>query len=955
MALYKNVKTVSFIQGLNEAIDEKILVADIAKANNVIVNKVGNFETRKGFDKMTNRVYNSTTPFVSGDRLVSYGELMLLSRNDLYSYSDSLEKWVARASKVTFNTTTTSFIRSSGSIDKPRFAVSSVTNLLCIAYLESGKLYSTIYSKDESVRLSGKIEVSADAADCWVFYKEGVFMVFYATSTNDLKVLLIPENNVDNTSVVDLSSDANAVSHIRVLDFSDKWSVVFYINTTDELEVFYIDNKGTIGVLDDKVQEKTNTGIALDAFEVTSEVNVTYTYWVAYSSGADLSLEGLNQELNSVYSGTIHSDGSIGPFTVGVNGGIVYVPFTDIGIDNSLNAMRLSTLDGGVLTTAALIRGVSCCSNTFNGTKLLVMKDVELQKAIFVLDILTGKIEGQLEYLTAAGLHAGLYSVIDGVVLTSTVSKIRRQLQTYYYFKGVNLHTIEESGSLGVQVFGDLLVCSGSVNYMYDAVNFVELGFFGYPQEIVLVPSISDGLLNEGQYFYTAVYMWEDNKGNIHRSAPAPITLVELSAGQNTVTIAVPTLKQTLKENTLIEVYRSDVSGGASYKLITLVNDKTVDIVTHVDKVADNVLIGNEMVYTEGGILENARPQGSFCLTVHQDRLFTVPQANRKTVQYSHAAAEGYPPEFSDYLIIALPLKEDITAIHGLGDNLIVFTEHTVGVISGQGADPLGTNASYQFSYLSQQIGCTAPDSVVETDKGLYFFSKKGLYLLGRGGNMEFIGQKVQSSMGNVVTGQGAFTEQNVYFFSEDSSFVYNETLAVWSTASISASNSISHNSEMYIISNGEVWKSNGVYSDDGSFIKTSVKSGWITTSNFQRVYQAMVYGKKIGNHKAIIKVFYDYEEDHYDTLEFDSSTDVNWGSFSWGSNGFDGESEGGYCFLMRLSRQKCKAVAFEISAEGIANEPTGGFGVSGIDLVIGSKKGIRKVGESKNTRSTRV
>lgn len=954
MALYKNVKPISFTQGVNEAIDDKLIVADITKANNVIVNKAGNFETRKGFDKMPVSIYTSSEPLSTSEKLVSYGELMLFDESKLYSFSTKLNKWVSRADRSTFNVETQSFLRSSTGITKPRLALSPLTNIHCISFVESSERKAIIYSKDDAVRLTQKITLDTGTTDTFSFYKEGTFMVFYTTAANDLKVLLIPENNIENTATLTLSSDASADSIIRAIDFSDKWAAVMYKNMTGTLTMLYVDNKGVIGTLADKVQEKTDTGISIDTFEAIEAINVSYDYWVAYKEGANLKITKLDQAFNIVVTETLHSTGNLGLFTIGIVEGVVNTVFTTTDANSDFYNTYISLYDG-VVNTSVLMRGVSCASNIFEQDKVLLAKGADFQKVLLIVDVGRKIAEGQLEYLTAEGHLPTLINIINNKLVSTTIAKVNRLLNTYYYSTGLNIHEIHKSKIPSALVYSNIMVCAGSLNFMYDTSNYVELGFISSPIAVGLTPSVGVGALSEGPYFYTALYMWEDSKGNIHRSAPAPIANITLTAGQNTVTVVVPTLRQTAKDNVVIEIYRSDVTGGASYKLAILPNNPAVDAISFTDIYPDTDVVGNEMVYTEGGILENSRPQGASYMVVHQDRLFIVPQSSRRTLQYSYVTSEGYPPEFSDYLTVSLPVSEDITAIHGLGDLLVVFTEHSVGIVSGQGADPTGAGASYQFSYVSQQVGCTSPDSLVETDTGLYFYSKKGLYVVNRGGGISFAGHKIQTSMDNVLTGQGAHGEQNVYFFSDTKSFIFNEVFGIWSTASLKAEQAISHNSDMYLVSEGVVWKSNNIYSDDGSFIKTTVKTGWIITSNFQRIYQALVYGKKIGNHKAVIRMFYDYEEDTYETLTFDSISNNVWGSFTWGSQGFDDEAEGGYVFSIKPRRQKCKSVSFEISAEGIDNAPTGGFGVSGVDLLIGSKKGIRKVGESKNARSTRT
>ena len=326
----------------------------------------------------------------------------------------------------------------------------------------------------------------------------------------------------------------------------------------------------------------------------------------------------------------------------------------------------------------------------------------------------------------------------------------------------------------------------GGMLQMYDGVSLVEHGFNLYPEIIQagITTSGSSGIA-AGTRQYVAVFKWTDNQGQIHRSAPSiPVTYTNGSAVTR-IFIPAYSLGATKKSGAKMEVYRTEDAGTIFYKVGETDVDSTTSLNDVEDTISDGDLIDNELLYTTGGVLENIAPTTCSIITHHKNRIFLAGLEDKNQVQYSKLIVSGSPVQFNDTLAIDMPENGGIiTGLASLDDKLIIFKRSAIYTITGDGPNNLGQQNSFSDPQIvASDVGCTDSNSIVLTPEGLMFKSSKGIYLLSRGLQVQYVGASVEDFNSNTITSATLLDKQNEVRFTTNSenTLVYNYLFKRWS------------------------------------------------------------------------------------------------------------------------------------------------------------------------------
>jgi len=477
-----------------------------------------------------------------------------------------------------------------------------------------------------------------------------------------------------------------------------------------------------------------------------------------------------------------------------------------------------------------------------------------------------------------------------------------------------------------------------------------------------LLSPLSGGFMSDGNYAYVAVYAWTDNAGRTHRSAPTltPLTVVLSGGGSTqTVTLNVPTLRVTEKENVSIEIYRTENDGSTYYKatddLDPLLNDKTVDSVPFTDTLSDANLISQEILYTTGGVLENIPPGAVHQITVFNGERIAYLDEERSRVRFSKITDEGGPVEYSDGIYRDVdPTAGELTAIRAMQEKLMIFSADGCFQISGEG--PLNTGQQDTFTkpeILSTDVGCIQPDSLVLTPNGLMFKSRKGIWNLGAGG-LTYIGAMVELYNPQTVTSGVVVGELNQVRFtlSETRSLVYNYNLARWATFENAGGISAVTigNDYYYLREDGALYKENRTsFGDASSPIRFKIETGWLSLvalQGIQRAYHAMLLGDFKSNHRLRVRVAYDFNETWVHEVIISPADFLSTGAYGddspYGTESPYGGNGVAYQPRINFKKQKCQAM--KLSIEDVQDEIGEGLSLSAITLRVGAKEGSGKV-----------
>ena len=530
--------------------------------------------------------------------------------------------------------------------------------------------------------------------------------------------------------------------------------------------------------------------------------------------------------------------------------------------------------------------------------------------------------------------------------------------------------------ALRTSQMGDTKLFTGGYLAEYDRNKVLENNFHVFPEITQADIAEASGDLPQGTYGISASYVWVDANGVRHESTPSPIVSFELS-GDAELTIPVPTLRLTEKENVEVTLYMTQIDVSGPLQVVsTALNNKTVDVINFV--VADSEVsaaVNNRFIYTEGGVQPNFPPPSCRALTVRRDRIFALTEDNR--IFFSKPFFVGSPLAFSQTFFVDVPQRlGEATNLASQDGRQIVFTEKGVFVFDGEG--PATTGLVGRFSPLRDivsPVGALKGAPVLTTDLGTFFMSRRGVELLTRQLQVQFVGASIEDQLDTSAFTNVRVTEMlhlqktsEIVFVTEpvggeggDSLLVYNYFFRRWSIWKIRDSLGVpqafvsgalwSRAPESQDLEDLQIATTSRLYQSlDSSFTDSLIatgptptslllKTGWIPLDGvlgFQRIRLVQLLGEYRGNGTLTIRSFYDYDE---------STSFENTLVFSPGPGVLVDPMELGF----KPEKQKCSAVRYDIfDTAAVGAGPKDGVELSHIVLEIGRKKGLNRLPTAK-------
>ena len=485
------------------------------------------------------------------------------------------------------------------------------------------------------------------------------------------------------------------------------------------------------------------------------------------------------------------------------------------------------------------------------------------------------------------------------------------------------------------------------------------------------------GNMSNQTYYYQITYEWSDNQGNTFRSTPSiPLVGTTSSNGLFNV-LTIPTLRLTYKINNPVKivVYRWSTAQQSYYQVTSLtaplLNSTTVDTVTFVDISSDAQILGNNLIYTTGGVLEDTSPPSSSIQALFNNRLWLVDAEDPNLLWFSKQVIESTPVEMSDLLTLYVAPTTGsegstgpITALAPMDDKLIVFKQNALGYINGIGPDNTGANSQYSdFVLINSVVGCVVPLSIVLLPVGLMFQSNKGIWLVGRDLSTQYIGAPVE----NYTTGALVESAVNVpatnqvrLTLNTGVTLMYDYYFQQWGTFNNvpAISSTIYQNLHTYINSYGQVLQeTDGVYLDNSSPVLMQFTTSWINLAGlqgFERFYHLYLLGEYITPFKLNAQLAYNYDPSITQaTIITPLPPSGAWGADNlWGTSSPWGGSSSVFSARLFPEKQKCQSFQLtinEIYDPSYSIAAGAGLTLSGINMQIGIKKGSRDQSASRS------
>lgn len=652
---------------------------------------------------------------------------------------------------------------------------------------------------------------------------------------------------------------------------------------------------------------------------------------------------------------------------------IQYITCTQAGTAGSLTTLARSV---GLASKAFLVDGVSYMLSVYSSP---------YQPSYFLLNGM-GQVVSKLAYSNGGGYRTtGLPSSLvnsDGVAqiaylykdLVEAANKAQGASQAGIYSQtGINLASFNfEVTQITTSEIGSNLNISGGIVTAYDGYSPVEQEFFLWPDSIEATPETSGGSMTDQTYFYQVTYEWADNQGNVFRSAPSvPVSaVVSGGSGSGSVQLNIPTLRLTYKlaNPVKIVIYRWSTAQQNYFQTTSIsnpiLNDPTVDSIEFTDINSDGTIIGNNLLYTTGGVLEDISPPATDNIALFNDRLWLVDAEDRNLLWYSKQVIEATPVEMSDLLTLYVaPTTASegstgpMTAIAPMDDKLVIFKANALGYINGTGPDNTGANNNYSdFTIINSVVGCINQNSIVFIPTGLMFQSNKGIWLLGRDLSTSYIGAPVEDyTTTGIVQSALNIPASNQVRFTLDSGITlfYDYYFNQWGTFSNvpATSATIYQNLHTYVNSLGQVLQeSPGIYLDNTNPVLMSFTTSWISLAGLQgyeRFYHMLLLGQYISPFKLAVQFAYNYNSSlGQSTIVTPIAPTPNWGLDPlWGSSSPWGG--GSKVFPARVFPEVQKCQSFQVTITEIYDPSFGieagaGLTLSGLNLIVGVKKGSR-------------
>lgn len=442
-------------------------------------------------------------------------------------------------------------------------------------------------------------------------------------------------------------------------------------------------------------------------------------------------------------------------------------------------------------------------------------------------------------------------------------------------------------------------------------------------------------------------------------------------------TVNVPTLRLTYKISNPVKLvlYRWSTAQQVYYQTTSLtapiLNDTSVDYIAITDTNPDSQILGNNILYTTGGVVEDIAAPATNAVTLWQSRLFLVDAEDENLVWFSKQVIENTPVEMSDLLTLFVPptigaqgSTGGIKAISSLDDKLVLFKRDAIYYISGSGPDNTGANSQFsEATFITATVGSSNQQSIVFQPNGLMFQSDKGIWLLGRDLSTSYIGAPVEAytqsaTVLSAVNVPG--TNQVRFTMSSGITLMYDYYYGQWGTfVNVPAVSSTLYQSlHTYIDSYGQVFQETpGQYLDGSRPVLMTFQTSWLHMAGlegFQRAYYFYLLATYQSPHKLQLQIAYDYNSSPLQTTIISPDNySVPYGDDSiYGSTPTWGGESQVEQWRVFLRQQKCQA--FQITLSELFDPSYGtvagsGFTMSGLDVVVGVKKGYTTLRPSRS------
>lgn len=681
-----------------------------------------------------------------------------------------------------------------------------------------------------------------------------------------------------------------------------------------------------------------------------------------------------------------------------------YSQSLEIRSDNIIH--RTVTSSGVVGSETIIGPDLGLASKPFfmNGSIYLLGASQDLLQPTYFLINSTGSVISQFAYGNGGGYYYyGIPSItINGINIsasylrqdllvpknTPTVSSSAVMLLSspYYSQSGINQITFSfTTSSITAKQAGNVLAANGGFLWTFDGSNIFENNFFLYPNAYGIILTSASGSaisaigppLNPQTFQYQVTFESMDAQGNFYRSAPGIGNTLTKPGGAGSVAmelaISMPRLGYRLgQQNPInVSVYRWSQATPIFYKLISFTYTGsailssvssslyvtsalngligsgkvglTTDSVVLWDVTPDSNIVGNEILYTSGNVVEDSPSPSFISMDIWDERIWGI-SAEDGTLWFSKPLVQNAPIEMNvnNFTLYVPPNQtsqgtfQSPLCLAPLDNNQIIFCKSALLYINGTGPDATDANSQYSEPIqIPSQVGCSNPNSIVQTPYGLMFQSDNGIWRLGRDLSVQYVGKEVESfnsvSVTNAICIPG--TNEVRFALNNGTRLIYDMLAQQWGEFQIPGVNiqsgTIVNNTDTILSTTGQVYQeTQGQYLDGTNPITMGFTTGWINLAGLQgyaRAYYLQILASFQSPHTYTMGIAYDYNPAIVQTATINPYNSVGSGSQveQW---------------QVWFKQQQCQSI--QLTFNEISSSTAGaGLIISGMSLTYGRKK----------------
>lgn len=523
---------------------------------------------------------------------------------------------------------------------------------------------------------------------------------------------------------------------------------------------------------------------------------------------------------------------------------------------------------------------------------------------------------------------------------------------------------MDDNRSKSIASLTDNTYISGGFIQEFDGTKIFENGFHYFPevgensQDTGGTPVVADG-----EYQYKAIYEYTDARGNLSRSQSSNSLTVTVSGGPKRVTLDLLPLGLGVKPNSLVSdgepckiaIYRKDPDSSNFKRLGVVGNAINENNLTYLDNTASTE--GLEVLYDDTALPNDPGPACHF-LYAAKDRLWFISGENRQKYGYSKPKFEDECANFSDFLTLTYnternEFNRDLEGLAELDDKILLFKENATAYFYGDPANEVGTQSTLTPPIaITSEKGCIHNKTIVTNVLGVMFLTSRGIYLIDRGLSFKYVGAGIEGEIDDNVEGAKtqfanaiSVPDRNVTIFYEYSggeSYAYNYLTDNWSVYDDGTYGNEIYGKDIAIFQDNAILinNSNEVYEQKGtdaeSLAALKVATPWIKLGSlhgYQRVQRLILELENV-TVSIRVNIYINYDDTTVvQTKDIDPLPIDTVPKFS----------------QIHLEYQKCTAMKVEIEEITQQTDDTVGFAMTGLSLMLGMKKGFKKLPDSRS------